>query len=68
VELLPHVHSIFAPWLIVIGVIQIIYATFSSFNQCNLKRRIVYSLVSHMGFVLIRVSSIIDIGLNGAIL
>jgi NADH:ubiquinone oxidoreductase subunit 4 (subunit M) len=58
-ELLPHVHSIFAPWLVVIGAIQIVIATFTSFNQHSLKRRIVYSSISHMGFVLIRIGSII---------
>jgi NAD(P)H-quinone oxidoreductase subunit 4 len=66
-ELLPHVHSIFAPWLVVIRVIQIVYAAFTSFSQCNLKRRIANSLVSHMGFVLIRIGSIRNIGFNGAI-
>ncbi|CAK9210535.1 unnamed protein product [Sphagnum troendelagicum] len=66
-ELLPHVHSIFAPWLVVIGAIQIVYAAFS-FSQRNLKRRIAYSSVSHMGFVFIEIGSITDIGLNGAIL
>jgi NAD(P)H-quinone oxidoreductase subunit 4 len=67
-ELLPHAHSIFAPWLVVIGAIQIVYAAFTSFSQRNLKRRIAYSSVSHMGFVLIGIGSITDIGLNGAIL
>jgi NAD(P)H-quinone oxidoreductase subunit 4 len=67
-ELLPHVHSIFAPWLVVIGAIQIVYAAFPSFSQRNLKRRIDYSSVSHMGFVLIEIGSITDNGLNGTIL
>nr|QTT78456.1 NADH dehydrogenase subunit 4 [Andreaea rupestris var. fauriei] len=67
-ELLPHAHSIFAPWLVIIGAIQIIYAALTSFSQRNLKRRIAYSSVSHMGFVLIGIGSITDIGLNGAIL
>jgi NAD(P)H-quinone oxidoreductase subunit 4 len=56
---------IFAPWLVVIGAIQIVYAAFTSFSQRNLKRRIAYSSVSHMGFVLIGIGSITDIGLNG---
>jgi NAD(P)H-quinone oxidoreductase subunit 4 len=67
-ELLPHAHSIFAPWLVVIGAIQIVYVAFTSFSQRNLKRKIAYSSVSHMGFVLIGIGSITDIGLNGAIL
>jgi NADH:ubiquinone oxidoreductase subunit 4 (subunit M) len=45
-ELLSHAHSIFVPWLVVIVVIQIVYVAFTSFSQCNLKRRIAYSLVS----------------------
>nr|YP_009041062.1 NdhD [Tetraphis pellucida]AIB08499.1 NdhD [Tetraphis pellucida] len=67
-ELLPHAHYIFAPWLVVIGAIQIVYAALTSFSQRNLKRRIAYSSVSHMGFVLVGIGSITDIGLNGAIL
>nr|YP_009912509.1 NADH dehydrogenase ND4 subunit [Bartramia pomiformis]QLJ53791.1 NADH dehydrogenase ND4 subunit [Bartramia pomiformis]QZJ47395.1 NdhD [Bartramia pomiformis] len=67
-ELLPHAHSIFAPWIIIIGAIQIVYAAFTSFSQRNLKRRIAYSSISHMGFVLIGIGSMTDLGLNGAIL
>jgi NAD(P)H-quinone oxidoreductase subunit 4 len=67
-ELLPHAHSIFAPWLVAIGAIQIVYVAFTSFSQCTLKRIIVYSLVSHMGFVLLGIGSITNIGFNGAIL
>ncbi|KAG6551261.1 hypothetical protein Mapa_007187 [Marchantia paleacea] len=63
-ELLPHAHSFFAPWL----VIQIVYAALTSLSQRNLKRRIAYSSVSHMGFVLIGIGSITNLGLNGAIL
>jgi NAD(P)H-quinone oxidoreductase subunit 4 len=67
-ELLPHAHSIFAPWIIIIGAIQIVYAALTSFSQRNLKRRIAYSSISHMGFVLIGIGSMTDLGLNGAIL
>lgn len=67
-ELLPHAHSIFSPWLIIIGTIQIIYAALTSLGQRNLKKRIAYSSVSHMGFIIIGLSSITDTGLNGAIL
>nr|UGV20217.1 NADH-plastoquinone oxidoreductase subunit 4 [Sparganium fallax] len=67
-ELLPHAHSLFSPWLVIIGTIQIIYAASTSLGQCNLKKRIAYSSVSHMGFIIIGISSITDMGLNGAIL
>lgn len=67
-ELLPHAHSIFSPWLIIVGAIQIIYAALTSLGQRNLKKRIAYSSVSHMGFIIIGIGSITDTGLNGAIL
>jgi NAD(P)H-quinone oxidoreductase subunit 4 len=67
-ELLPHAHSIFSPWLVIIGTIQIIYGALTSLGQRNLKKRIAYSSVSHMGFIAIGIGSITDIGLNGAIL
>nr|YP_010993260.1 NADH dehydrogenase subunit D [Oxandra longipetala]WOZ09362.1 NADH dehydrogenase subunit D [Oxandra longipetala] len=67
-ELLPHAHSIFSPWLIIVGTIQIIYAASTSPGQRNLKKRIAYSSVSHMGFTIIGIGSITDMGLNGAIL
>ncbi|RYR38855.1 hypothetical protein Ahy_A09g044118 [Arachis hypogaea] len=62
-ELLPHAHSIFSP-----SSIQIIYAASTSLGQRNLKKRIAYSSVSHMGFIIIGIGSISDTGLNGAIL
>nr|YP_009684285.1 NdhD [Nepenthes ventricosa x Nepenthes alata]QDQ38291.1 NdhD [Nepenthes ventricosa x Nepenthes alata] len=67
-ELLPHAHSIFSPWLMIVGTIQIIYAASTSPGQRNLKKRIAYSSVSHMGFLIIGICSITDTGLNGAIL
>nr|AUT83701.1 NADH-plastoquinone oxidoreductase subunit 4 [Geranium pyrenaicum] len=68
VEFLPHAHSMFSPYLITIGAIQIVYAASTSLGQRNLKKRIAYSSVSHMGFIIIGISSITDTGLNGAIL
>nr|YP_009480146.1 NdhD [Euonymus hamiltonianus]AVY52415.1 NdhD [Euonymus hamiltonianus] len=67
-ELLPHAHSLVSPWLIIIGTIQIIYAASTSPSQRNLKKRIAYSSVSHMGFIIIGICSLSDTGLNGALL
>nr|UTA98230.1 NADH dehydrogenase subunit 4 [Papaver somniferum subsp. setigerum]UTA98316.1 NADH dehydrogenase subunit 4 [Papaver somniferum]UTA98402.1 NADH dehydrogenase subunit 4 [Papaver somniferum] len=67
-ELLPHAHSLFSPWLIIVGTGQIIYAALTSPGQRNLKKRIAYSSVSHMGFTIIGIASVTDMGLNGAIL
>ncbi|MFS7946321.1 NAD(P)H-quinone oxidoreductase chain 4 [Helianthus anomalus] len=38
-ELLPHAHSIFSPWLMVVGTIQIIYAASTSLGQRNFKKK-----------------------------
>nr|UDZ59747.1 NADH-plastoquinone oxidoreductase subunit 4 [Sagittaria guayanensis] len=67
-EFLPHAHSIFSPWLVGVGTVQIIYAASTSFGQRNLKRRIAYSSVSHMGFLILGIGSITNTGLNGALL
>jgi NAD(P)H-quinone oxidoreductase subunit 4 len=67
-ELLTHAHLLFGSWLILLGAIQIVYASLASMNQRNLKRRIAYSSISHMGFVVVGIGSLTDAGINGAIL
>lgn len=66
--LLPDAHVYFAPVLAMLGVINIIYGAFSSFGQTNMKRRLAYSSVSHMGFVLLGIASFTDVGISGAML
>ncbi len=67
-QLLPLAHAQFAPLLIVLGAVNIIYAAFTSFAQRNLKRKIAYSSISHMGFVLIGIGSFSALGTSGAML
>ena len=67
-ELLPDAHIYFAPILIALGVINIVYGGFTSFGQSNMKRRLAYSSISHMGFVLLGIASFTDIGISGAML
>ena len=67
-EILPDAHIKFAPLLIILGVINIVYGAFTAFGQTNLKRRLASSSISHMGFVLIGIASFTDLGLNGAML
>ncbi|MEA5536602.1 NAD(P)H-quinone oxidoreductase subunit 4 [Crocosphaera sp. XPORK-15E] len=66
--MLPDAHAYFAPVLVILGVVNIVYAALTSFAQRNLKRKIAYSSISHMGFVLIGMASFTDIGLSGAML
>ena len=67
-EILPEAHLKFAPLLVVLGVINIVYGAFTAFGQTNLKRRLASSSISHMGFILIGIASFTDLGLNGAML
>jgi NAD(P)H-quinone oxidoreductase subunit 4 len=67
-ELLDHAHLYFAPILAILGVVNIIYGAFASFAQTNMKRRLAYSSVSHMGFVLLGIASFTDVGISGALL
>jgi NAD(P)H-quinone oxidoreductase subunit 4 len=66
--LLADAHVYFAPILAILGVVNIIYGAFNSFAQTNMKRRLAYSSVSHMGFVLLGLASYTDIGTSGAML
>lgn len=67
-DLLPHAHTKFAPLLVILGVINIVYGAFTAFGQTNLKRRLACSSISHMGFVLIGIASFTELGMNGAML
>ncbi len=66
--MLPDAHAFFAPILVILGVVNIVYAALTSFAQRNLKRKIAYSSISHMGFVLIGIASFTDLGTSGAML
>jgi NAD(P)H-quinone oxidoreductase subunit 4 len=67
-EMLTDAHVYFAPVLAILGVINIIYGAVNSFAQLNMKRRLAYSSISHMGFVLLGIASFTDLGISGALL
>ena len=53
-------------WLIItLGVINIIYGALVTLRQTDLKRLIAFSSISHMGFVLVGLSSVV--GVSGAV-
>jgi len=68
VEMLPDAHYYFAPVLAILGVVNIVYGALVSFAQTNLKRRMAYSSISHMGFVLLGIASYTELGMSGAVL
>ncbi len=67
-EALPHAHAYFAPVLVILGIVNIVYGALNAFDQGDLKRRLACSSISHMGFVLIGIASFDELGLNGAML
>jgi NAD(P)H-quinone oxidoreductase subunit 4 len=68
IEMLPDAHVYFAPILAILGAINIVYASLTAFGQDNLKRRMAYSSVAHMGFVLLGLAAFTTLGLSGALL
>jgi len=67
-ELLPDAHVYFAPVIAILGVVNVVYGALNSFAQTNMKRRLAFSSISHMGFVLLGLASFSDLGVNGAML
>jgi NADH-quinone oxidoreductase subunit M len=54
-------------WVGFIGVVSIVWGAFNALAMYDLKKMIAYSSVSHMGFVLLGISSLNAEGINGAI-
>jgi NAD(P)H-quinone oxidoreductase subunit 4 len=68
VQMLPDIHLLLAPALVVLGIVNIVYGALNAFAQDNVKRRIACSSVSHMGFVLLGIGAVDALGLSGAML
>ncbi|MEB3177919.1 MAG: NAD(P)H-quinone oxidoreductase subunit 4 [Nostocaceae cyanobacterium] len=68
IEMLPNAHAAFAPVLAILGVVNIVYGALTALAQTNLKRRLAYSSIAHMGFVLVGIASYTELGISGAVL
>ena len=68
ISLFPEVTDKLAIWLAALGVVNILYGAFVTFQQSDLKRLVAFSSVSHMGFVLLGIASLGEVGLTGAAL
>ncbi|MBI1992106.1 MAG: NADH-quinone oxidoreductase subunit M, partial [Candidatus Omnitrophica bacterium] len=66
--ILPEGAQWFAGAMAILGMINIVYGAFVAMAQTDFKRLVAYSSVSHMGFVLLGLSSFDREGLNGALL
>ncbi len=68
VPLFPDAAETFAPAIIVLSLIAIIYGAIVALVQPDLKRLVAYSSVSHMGFVTLGIFVFTEQGIQGAIL
>src|SRR2546423_7138075 len=67
-NLLPLGFQTWSKWILVLGVIGIVYAAGVALRQRDLKFVIGYSSVSHMGFVLLGLATLNALGVSGAVL
>ncbi|MGH7681105.1 MAG: NADH-quinone oxidoreductase subunit M [Candidatus Eiseniibacteriota bacterium] len=66
--LFPEATHAFAPWLILLSVIGIIYGALVAMVQPDMKKLVAYSSVSHLGFVMLGLFALNTQGLQGGIL
>jgi NADH-quinone oxidoreductase subunit M len=65
--ILPDAAEAWAPWIGVLAVIAIVYAALACLAQRDMKRLIAFSSVGHMGFVMLGIATLTDVGINAAI-
>jgi len=56
-----------APYLGALAVVGIVYGSLACLAQRDLKRLIAFSSIGHMGFVLLGISTLTPVGVNGAL-
>lgn len=66
-EVLPNIFVYLAPILAVVALINIIYASILAYAQTDIKRIVAYSSISHMGLILLGITSLNIIGYTGAV-
>jgi len=68
IPILPEQAQTWAPVIAILAVIAIIYGSLACLAQTDLKRLIAFSSVGHMGFVMLAVATLTEIGINAAII
>jgi NADH-quinone oxidoreductase subunit M len=66
VSIFPNVAQHYAPLLLALAVVNVIYGAAVTLKQTDIKRLIAYSSISHMGFVLLGIFSLSQVSLIGA--
>src|SRR5207302_1679495 len=67
IPILPHAARTYAPLIGALAVIGIVYAALNCLAQTDLKRMIAFSSVGHMGFVMLGIATLTQIGVNAAV-
>jgi len=62
----PNVARDFAPLMLTLAVIGILYGAAITLKQTDIKRMIAYSSISHMGYVLLGIFALSEVSLTGA--
>jgi NADH-quinone oxidoreductase subunit M len=68
VTMFPDVSELWAPMLLGLAVINIVYGGAVTLKQTDIKRLIAYSSISHMGFVLLGIFALGQVSMTGATL
>ena len=68
IGIMPETAQDYAVWLASLAALSIIYGAIITIRQTDLKRLIAYSSVSHMGYVLLGIAALGQVGMTGATL
>ena len=68
IQLLPEGAQFWAPALMTLGTVNVVYGAISAMGQKDLKYVIGYSSVSHMGYVIMGLATLDSFGMSGAVL
>jgi NADH-quinone oxidoreductase subunit M len=66
--ILPDEAARWAPAIAILAVIGIIYGSLACLAQTDMKRLIAFSSVGHMGFVMLGIATMTDVGINAAVI
>jgi NADH-quinone oxidoreductase subunit M len=63
----PGVLQLVAPWMMGISAVAIVYGAFVAIAQEDIKKLVAYSSVSHMGYVILGIFALNQIGITGGV-
>ncbi len=68
IPILPEQAKAWAPTIAILSVIGIIYGSLACLAQTDMKRLIAFSSVGHMGFVMLGIATMTEVGINASII